>query len=114
MSQAVESVGEGELTRDRVAAVFRKRPPPPPRDPSYSFEKKSPDQYPSKTVYNYEKGSSLTNELGKQSRALEFRPGEGAKASPTWYFKKTTAKGEIDNSGMAGGSYLDKYGSSKK
>lgn len=114
MSRAVESVGKEELTRDRVAALFRKTPPPPPRDPSYSFDKKSPDQYPSKTAYNYERGSNLTTELSKQSRAIGFHPGEGAKASPTWYFKKTTAKGEIDNSGMAGSSYLDKYGSVRK
>lgn len=112
-SRAVESVGGNELAREEFVRQFRRKPPPPPpppRDPSYSFDKKTPDQYPNKTKYNPDKGS----ELGDRLKRTEWYPGSGPKASWTMRAKKTTAKGEIDNSKSSSRSFQDKYESFRK
>lgn len=104
-SRAVESIGGNELAREDFARQFRKKSPSPPRDPSYTFDKKTPDQYPNKTKYNPDKGSKL----GDRLKRTEWYPGSGPKASWTMRAKKTTAKGEIDNSKSSSRSFQDKY-----
>lgn len=114
MSQALESADQAELTREEVRRYYKGPLAPPRGDPNYKFEKKTPDQYPSKTHYDFEQGSKLTDGLGKMARAKEFTPGEGKKSSATMYLKKTKAQGEIGSPGMSANSYLDKYGSARK